>query len=163
MAREMNKSVNKLKWVFLYIASVVLVNWGFSTFQGYEWFWSIVVGTVFITRDYCQRAVGHWCLAAMLTAGGLSYFMADPYVAIASVFAFAVAEIVDWIVFSVTKRPLADRILISSAIATPLDTVVFLSMLGLLSPSLLALQVVSKMAAAILIFGMLKWRKSYIK
>jgi uncharacterized PurR-regulated membrane protein YhhQ (DUF165 family) len=163
MARGRNKSVIKLKWVSLYIASVVLVNWGFSTFQGYEWFWSIVVGTIFITRDFCQRAVGHWCLAAMAVAGVLSYFMANPYVAIASVSAFAVAEIVDWIVFSVTKRPLAERILISSAVSTPLDSLVFLGMIGALTPELLGLQVVSKMAAAILIFGMLKWRKSYIK
>ena len=163
MARGRNKIVSKLKWVFLYIASVVLVNWGFSTFPGYEWFWSIVVGTVFITRDYCQRAVGHWCLAAMITAGGLSYFMADPFVALASLCAFAFAEIADWIVYSVTKRNFADRVLISSAISTPIDTLIFLGILNLLSPSLVAYQIMSKMAAAILIFGMLKWRKSYIK
>ena len=152
-----------MKWVWLYIASVVLVKWGFSTFPGYEWFWSIVVGTVFITRDYCQRAVGHWCLAAMITAGGLSYFMADPFVALASLCAFAFAEIADWIVYSVTKRNFADRVLISSAISTPIDTLIFLGILNLLSPSLVAYQIMSKMAAALLIFGMLKWRKSYTK
>jgi uncharacterized PurR-regulated membrane protein YhhQ (DUF165 family) len=146
-----------MKYVALYIFSVVLVNYGFSSFSGYEWFWSIVVGTVFITRDYCQRAVGHWCIAAMVVAGVLSYFMADPYVAIASVSAFAVAELVDWIVYSLTKRPLADRILISSAIATPLDTVVFLSMLGLLTPSLIGFQVASKMLAAVVIWSMLRF------
>jgi|TARA_R110002020_G_scaffold423146_1_gene632240 uncharacterized PurR-regulated membrane protein YhhQ (DUF165 family) len=146
-----------MKYVALYIFSVVLVNYGFSSFSGYEWFWSIVVGTVFITRDYCQRAVGHWCIAAMVVAGVLSYFMADPYVAIASVSAFAVAELVDWIVYSLTKRPLADRILISSAIATPLDTVVFLSMLGLLTPSLIGFQVASKMLAAVAIWSMLRF------
>ena len=146
-----------MKYVALYIFSVVLVNYGFSSFSGYEWFWSIVVGTVFITRDYCQRAVGHWCIAAMVVAGVLSYFMADPYVAIASVSAFTVAELVDWIVYSLTKRPLADRILISSAIATPLDTVVFLSMLGLLTPSLIGFQVASKMLAAVVIWSMLRF------
>ena len=146
-----------MKYVALYIFSVVLVNYGFSSFSGYEWFWSIVVGTVFITRDYCQRAVGHWCIAAMVVAGVLSYFMADPYVAIASVSAFAVAELVDWIVYSLTKRPLADRILVSSAIATPLDTVVFLSMLGLLTPSLIGFQVASKMLEAVAIWSMLRF------
>ena len=139
-----------MKYVALYIFSVVLVNYGFSSFSGYEWFWSIVVGTVFITRDYCQR------IGAMAVAGVLSYFMADPYVAIASVSAFAVAEIVDWVVYSLTKRPLADRILVSSAIATPLDTVVFLSILGLLSPSLIGFQVASKMLAAVVIWSMLR-------
>lgn len=146
-----------MKYVALYIASVVLVNWGFSTFPGYEWFWSIVVGGVFITRDYCQRAVGHWCIAAMAVAGLLSYWMADPFVAIASVCAFAVAEIVDWIVYSVTKRPLADRILISSSVSTPLDTFVFLSMIGLLSPGLAGLQIASKMIAAVGLWVALKY------
>ena len=93
----------------------------------------------------------------MAVAGVLSYFMADPYVAIASVSAFAVAEIVDWVVYSLTKRPLADRILVSSAIATPLDTVVFLSILGLLSPSLIGFQVASKMLAAVVIWSMLRF------
>ena len=142
-----------MKYVALYIFSVVLVNYGFSSFPGYEWFWSIVVGTVFITRDFCQRAIGHWCVAAMAVAGVLSYFMADPYVAIASVAAFAVAEVADWVVYSLLKRPLADRILVSSAIATPLDTVVFLSILGLLTPSLIGLQIASKMLAAVVIWG----------
>ena len=31
-----------MKWVVLYIASVVSVNWGFATFPGYEWFWSVI-------------------------------------------------------------------------------------------------------------------------
>ena len=144
-------------YVALYIASVVLVNWGFSTFPGYEWFWSLVVGGVFITRDYCQRAIGHWCIAAMAVAGLLSYWMADPFVAIASVCAFAVAETVDWIVYSITKRPLADRILISSAFSTPLDTLVFLSILGLLMPGLVGIQIASKMAAAIALWLTLRF------
>ena len=111
-----------MRYVAFYIASVVLVNWGFSTFPGYEWFWSIVIGGVFITRDYCQRAVGHWCVAAMAIAGLLSYWMADPFVAIASVCAF-----------------------------------VFLSMLGLLSPSLVSLQIASKMLAAVGLWIVLKF------
>ena len=145
-------------WVFMYMASVVLVNWGFATFPGFEWFWSLVVGTVFITRDYCQRAIGHWCLAAMLAAGAVSWFMADPFIAVASVCAFAVAEVVDWLVFTVLRRPLADRILISSAASTPLDSLVFLGMIGALTPGLLALQIVSKMAAAVAIYVMIRWR-----
>jgi uncharacterized PurR-regulated membrane protein YhhQ (DUF165 family) len=71
--------------------------------------------------------------------------------------AFAVAEGVDWVVYSLLKRPLADRILVSSAIATPLDTVVFLSILGLLTPSLIGLQIASKMLAAVVIWAMLRF------
>jgi hypothetical protein len=150
-----------MKYVLLYIFSVILVNWGFSTFPGMEWFWSLVVGTVFITRDYCQKAIGHWCIAAMVVAGALSYWMADPFIALASVCAFAFAETADWVVYSLTKRKFADRILISSAISTPIDTLIFLSIINLLNPGLIALQIASKMVAAIIIFGMLKWQKSY--
>jgi len=140
----------------LYIASVVLVNWGFSTFPGYEWLWSLVVGGIFVTRDLCQRAIGHWCLAAMLVAGLLSWWMADPFVALASVAAFAVAELADWGVYTVTKRPLADRILLSSAISTPLDSVVFLAMIGALSLDLVTLQVAAKMVAAFVVWMLLR-------
>lgn len=144
----------------LYIGSVVLVNWGFSTFPGLEWLWSLVVGGIFITRDLCQRAIGHWCLAAMAAAGLLSWWMADPFVALASVAAFAVAELVDWGVYTATKRPLADRILLSSAVSTPLDSLVFLGMIGVLTPELLGYQVASKMAAAVVVWIGLRaaWR-----
>ena len=118
------------------------------------------MGVVFIARDFCQRAIGHWCLAAMVVAGLLSWWMADPFVALASVAAFAVAELADWCVYTVTKRPLADRILLSSAISTPLDSVVFLGMIGALSPELVGYQIASKMAAAVVVWAGLRmvWR-----
>jgi uncharacterized PurR-regulated membrane protein YhhQ (DUF165 family) len=150
-----------MKYVALYIFSVVLVNWGFSTFPGMEWFWSLVVGTVFITRDYCQRAIGHWCIAAMVVAGALSYWMADPFVALASVCAFAFAETADWVVYSVTKRKFVDRVLISSVISTPIDTLIFLGIINLLSPGLILLQIASKMAAAVLLFIIIKNQNRY--
>ena len=90
----------------------------------------------------------------MLVGAGLSYLMADPFVAIASLVAFVISETADWGVYSVTKKPLGQRILISSAIATPIDSAVFLYMIGYFSVLGCILMVLAKMVAA----GLIWWR-----
>ena len=143
-----------------YILSIVLVNIGFVYVTPIpllgEMFppMSFVVGAVFILRDYAQREIGHKVLGAMLVGAGLSYLMADPFVAIASLVAFVISETADWGVYSVTKKPLGQRILISSAIATPIDSAVFLYMIGYFSVLGCILMVLAKMVAA----GLIWWR-----
>ena len=44
----------------------------------------------------------------------------------ASGLAFAISETADWLLFTFTKYRLSSRILLSSALAVPLDTTVFL-------------------------------------
>jgi queuosine precursor transporter len=109
---------------------------------------SLIVGFVLILRDMAQREVGHYVLIAMLAAGVITYVMVDPFIAVASVSAFLVSETADWIVYTVTKRPLRDRILASSAVSSPLDSVVFLGLIGFLSPASFILQTLSKFAGA---------------
>ncbi len=92
----------------------------------------------------------------MLVGAGLSYFMADPFVAWASLVAFAVSEIVDWAVYTYTKRPLRQRILFSSALGTPIDSAVFLTMLGFFSPVGFLLMTIGKMLAALIIWWRIK-------
>jgi queuosine precursor transporter len=146
----------KLFWPATYIATIVAVNYGFSAFPGQEWLWSMLIGSVFVTRDFAQRAVGHWCLLAMAIAAALSWWLADPFVALASVCAFAASELIDWLIYTVSKRPIADRVLLSSAISTPVDSVVFLAMIGALSLDLVALQVAAKMVAALVVWALLR-------
>jgi len=143
---------------FAYIAAIVLVNWGFAHMQEWALFWSFTVGGIFILRDLMQRQIGRWwALGAMAVAGIISYFMADPFVALASITAFAVSELVDWAIYTFTKRPLHDRILWSSAVATPLDSAIFLGMIGILGPTLFSVQVGMKMLAAVLVYGGLRY------
>jgi uncharacterized PurR-regulated membrane protein YhhQ (DUF165 family) len=92
----------------------------------------------------------------MLIGIGLSYIMADPFIALASGAAFAISEAVDWLVFTVTKRRLKDRILLSSAIAVPVDSVVFLTIAGFFSWTGLAVMVVSKMIAALIVWAAIR-------
>ena len=80
-----------------YITLIVAVNYGFSVVPLLEMpggeMWppmSLVVGLVFVVRDFAQREVGHRVILAMLLAGGLSYVMASPFVAVASVVFLAI-------------------------------------------------------------------------
>ena len=113
---------------------------------------TLLEGLIFILRDFAQKEIGHRVLIAMAIGAILSYVMADPFVAIASIVAFTISELVDWAVYTYTKRPLRDRILLSSAVGTPVDSAVFLSMLGFFSPVGFILMVVGKMLAAVLIW-----------
>ena len=132
-------NIMNYKFTIAYIVSIVAVNIGFVYIPPVpllgEMFppMSLIVGLIFIARDFAQREIGHKVLGAMAVAI-LSYLMADPFVAIASVIAFAISEIVDWGVYTYTKRPLRDRILLSSALGTPVDSAVFLLILGFFSP-----------------------------
>ena len=153
-------------WVAAYMAAIVLVNWLFDVLPIMETpfgAWppaSVIVGFVLILRDMAQREVGHYVLIAMLAAGVITYVMVDPFIAVASVSAFLVSETADWIVYTVTKRPLRDRILASSAVSSPLDSVVFLGLIGILSPASFILQTLSKFAGALVVWGILRHRAS---
>jgi uncharacterized PurR-regulated membrane protein YhhQ (DUF165 family) len=149
----------------LYIALIVLVNWLFTVVPPVDMgggdMWppvALIVGLIFVARDFAQRAIGHWVLAAMLIAAVLSYYLADPFVAVASVAAFAISELADWLVYSFTKKTFAQRVLFSSILATPIDSVVFLGILGWLSaPGVLAMTA-SKMIGALIVWNMVRHR-----
>ena len=156
------KKLNEFKYSIAYVVSIVAVNIGFVYIPPVpllgEMFppMSLVVGLIFILRDFSQREIGHKVLIAMAIGAVLSYFMADPFVAVASVVAFAISELVDWSVYTFTKRPLKDRILLSSALGTPVDSAVFLLILGFFSPLGFLLMTVAKMLSAILVWWRIK-------
>jgi uncharacterized PurR-regulated membrane protein YhhQ (DUF165 family) len=151
-------------WVGFYIVAIVAVNWLFVTLPFIPTplgAWSganLVVGFVFVLRDLAQRQIGHKVLLATLAAGAMTYLTVDPAVALASVTAFMVSETSDWLVYSFTRRSLESRILLSSAISSPLDTVVFLSMMGFLSPASFTLETSSKILGALAVWMLLRRR-----
>ncbi len=87
----------------------------------------MIVGAIYIFRDFAQREIKHKVLIAMLIAGIISYFLASPAMAIASICAFTVAELTDWSIFTLTKKTLSKRLLLSAAISAPIDSVVFMA------------------------------------
>lgn len=141
--------------ILLYILTVVLVNVGFSyvpmvELTGIGMFspMAIVVGAIFVIRDFAQRQSGHLVLVAMGVATLLSYLLADPYVAIASAAAFATSEIADYLIYTFTKRPFRERILWSSVVSAPIDTAVFLFGINGFTVGTFVLMVLSKLVAA---------------
>ena len=153
-------------WVVLYIASIVAVNWLFvsvpplSTPFGSFYLATVVVGLVFVLRDYAQREIGNKILLATLVAGIITWYMTSPELAIASLTAFFIAEMADWAVFSFSRRPLQSRILVSSLIAVPLDTLAFLYISGYLTPVSFSTEILSKAVGVGIVWYLLKLREN---
>jgi len=151
-------------WVAVYIISIVLVNWLFvaiapwPTALGDLYLANLVVGFVFVLRDYGQRQVGHKILMATLVAGIITYFMVDPAIAIASISAFVLSETTDWAIYSFTRRPLQQRILLSSLVAVPLDTLAFQYLANYLTPAAFTMEVLSKALGVFIVWYLLKLR-----
>lgn len=155
-----------MQYALLYIFTVVLVNYSFDivpllSLPGGE-VWSpvsLVVGFVFVIRDYAQRAVGHYVLAAMLAAGAASWFLASPETAVASLCAFMAGELLDWAVYTFTGKPFSQRVLLSSAVGTPFDSAIFLGMLGIFSIPGVLIMTASKMFGATIVFFLVRRRE----
>jgi uncharacterized PurR-regulated membrane protein YhhQ (DUF165 family) len=129
-------------WAILYVALIPFLNWSFGVIPEYQVIaphagtlfshgmslhpMTMVTGMVFVVRDFVQREMHHRVLIVMLLAVGWSFYYAWPVIALASGIAFAVSEGVDWLLFTFTKYRLSTRILMSSALAAPVDTTVFL-------------------------------------
>jgi hypothetical protein len=132
-------------WAFIYVALIPFLNWTFGrpdipTADLTELLGpvfgsahrivfnplTIATGMVFVVRDFVQREMGHRVLILMALAIAWSFYYSWPVIALASATAFAISETADWLLFTFTKYRLSTRILLSSAVAAPLDTTVFL-------------------------------------
>lgn len=154
-----------LAFLALYVLTILGVNLGFSyvpmieTPIGLVSPMAVVVGAVFVIRDFAQRYAGHYVLCGMIAGAILSYALADPFVATASVLAFIAAEGADYLLYTITKRPFHERVLWSSAVSTPIDTAVFLFGIGGFTIGTFLLMVFSKMVAAILIWASYQYNR----
>jgi len=145
-------------YLIAYISSVVLINYAFSSAPHLDIIWSAWGGLVFILRDMVQTRFGHGALIAMLAALVLSYITSEPAIALASATAFAVSECIDWLVFTLTKRPLHDRLWLSSALSIPVDTFIFFGMIGALTPAVAGTALASKFAGVTAVWLAMTWR-----
>ena len=127
-------------WALVYVAVIPFLNWSFGNVDSYQFIapndffthgvkvnpLTVVTGLVFVLRDFVQREMGHKVLVLMAVAICWSFYYSWPVIALASGIAFAISETVDWLIFTFTKYRLSTRILLSSALAAPIDTTVFL-------------------------------------
>jgi uncharacterized PurR-regulated membrane protein YhhQ (DUF165 family) len=90
----------------------------------------LMIGLALVLRDYVQERLGLW---AALTAIGLgacmSWLVAPPSLVIASVAAFAVAELADLAVYTpLRRRGLWLAVLASGIVGSVIDSAVFLQL-----------------------------------
>lgn len=125
----------------IYIVSILLINVSFEyippieLFDGTIWsLGSVLAGSVFISRDYAQREVGHVkVLFLMVIAGLISYLMTSPFIVVASISAFAISEGCDYLVYTFRKGSFKSKVITSGLCSVPVDTIVFLTLLDQLS------------------------------
>jgi hypothetical protein len=141
-----------------YVLAILAVNIGFSyvpliaTPLGMLSPIAIAVGGIFVLRDYVQRSIGHHVLWGVGIGAVLSWWLADPFVAIASVLAFVSSELADWALYTITKKPFHQRVWVSSLLSTPIDTAVFLLWIDQMHVGTFILMVLSKLIAAAVIW-----------
>ncbi|PHR59200.1 MAG: hypothetical protein COA47_09540 [Robiginitomaculum sp.] len=147
-----------IKWTLVYVALIPFVNWSFTWAPNIELFGSwafnpvtIVTGLVLVVRDFAQREVGHKVLIAMVIALAITVVLAGPRLALASGAAFAISELVDWSLFTFTKFRLSTRVFLSSLIASPIDSVVFLVGAGFFTIANAVMSVLGKMVGAVVV------------
>jgi uncharacterized PurR-regulated membrane protein YhhQ (DUF165 family) len=144
----------------VYVGLMPLINWSFAAVPliplpliGPYQPLAIVTGLVLVVRDFAQREIGHRVLAAMLLGLAFSVMTTPIAIVLASGAAFLVSETVDWAVYTWTKRPLSERVMVSSLFGAPIDSAVFLYGANIARPGSLALgtlvtSIVSKLVGA---------------
>ena len=154
-----------MKFIIAYLLMVVFVNLGFSylpivtTPLGPVPLMAFFVGCVFVLRDYAQRSAGHNVLWAIALECLISWWLGDPVVVVASVTSFAVSELLDYTIFTITKKPFHQRVVISSFIAVPVDSFIFLHMIGFASWGSIIAMSLSKFAASAVLYVIYESRK----
>lgn len=183
-------------WALVYVALIPFLNWSFGNVESWPLLapgsevsllglpmtfdqgvklnpLTMVTGLVFVLRDFVQREIGHRVLLVMVVAIGWSFYYSWPVIALASGLAFAVSELVDWVLFTFTKYRLSTRILLSSALATPVDTTIFLYGADLAKQMALGAEpgsefhlanwivfVIGKMVGAVIVSAMIRAREN---
>lgn len=88
----------------------------------------LVIAFALLLRDFVHETLGgRWALVAVFVGSVLSYFLADPIIAMASVAAYSVSEVGDHVVY--TKLRVHSKfkaMLLSGVVGSILDSLVFL-------------------------------------
>lgn len=152
-------------FIFFYLMMIVFINLGFSYLPmlhsplGDVPAMAFFVGAVFVLRDYAQRSAGHHVLWAIAVGCVISWMLGDPKIVYASVASFLVSELLDYTIFTITKKPFHQRVLVSSLIAIPVDSIIFLTMIGFANPGSIIAMSASKFVASGVIWFIYEARK----
>lgn len=149
-----------------YIFLIVLVNYGISYAPYITIFGApfssadFAIGIIYVFRDLAQRELKHYVFVAMFLGCLISYFLANKSVAIASISAFSVGELIDWSIYTFTKRPLSKRLLWSASISAPIDTGIFLYMINALNNAGFFVMIAGKITGVLFVWYL--WRRRQV-
>ena len=101
-----------------------IINLGFIMFPA----GAVLIGLTFSARDFVQRRHGKWGAWLWMIIATLITVLFNQKIAFASGTAFLVAESLDWLVYTYSDRPFWQRIVLSNAIGTPVDSVIFVTL-----------------------------------
>jgi uncharacterized PurR-regulated membrane protein YhhQ (DUF165 family) len=167
----MTTSAKAYGFSLLYLAAIPTTNWAFAyvgvlPIPGTGFVWhplAILVGFWLVLRDFAHRELGdRWIFAPVVAGVALSYLTSSPRIATASAIAFLASELVDYAVFRWTKRPLRQRVLLSSAASVPVDSVLFSGVafgLAAINPVTFGVMLAAKMLGAAVVAVAL-WRRA---
>jgi len=125
---------------------MIPVGFGYSAPSGV-----LMVGLALVLRDYVQEHFGiKWSIAAITLGAILSYFLANPFIALASFVAFATSELFDFAVYTyIRKKDRALAIAASGIVGSILDSAVFL-FIAFQSLAYIEGQIIGKIAISLL-------------
>jgi len=88
----------------------------------------LMVGAALVLRDQVQEHLGtRWSLSGILFGAILSYLLADPFIALASIVAFGISELVDFAAYTyVRKHGRALAVAASGLVGAVMDSIAFL-------------------------------------
>lgn len=120
-----------------YIATIPAANWLVTEFGAQPVGFGYVapagvyaVGLALVLRDLLREAAGRSAVLAAIAVGAvLSWWLADPALAVASTAAFLVAETLDFAVYEpLRRRGLLVAMLASNAVGLATDSLIFLKL-----------------------------------
>ena len=144
--KSRTNGVNKMKWFLIgaYAACIPLANWmianigscvpngpcvidiapGYSAPSGV-----LIIGISLVLRDAVQMVFGwKWGLGSILIGALVSYALAPPYIVIASVAAFVLSELIDFLVYTpLARRRLVAALILSGIVGAVVDSAIFLN------------------------------------
>jgi queuosine precursor transporter len=145
-----------------YLVFIFLVNLLFPVMPVYRLWGSpysgcdIIIGAIYILRDFSQREIGGKVLYVMIAGCAASYVFASKQIVIASICSFLVGETIDWAVYTFTRKPFSQRLLTSSLFSIPADSAVFLYLINQLNAAGLLVMTLAKSVGILFIW--LSWR-----
>ncbi len=118
----------------------------------------LMIGLALVLRDLVQRRLGvKWAVAAILAGGLISWLVAPPALALASVAAFLLSELADLAVYTpLQRRRLVAAVVLSGLVGLVIDSAIFLQ-LAFGSLDYLTGQVVGKAWMVLLSIPFILW------